>query len=99
VDSVAVNILNPIPGTPLENVPPLSPLEVLKTIAVWRLLMPAVDIRTCGGRERALNGLQPMMFVAGASGTMTGDYLTTAGREPGADRGDALDLGLSLRGL
>jgi biotin synthase len=99
VESVAVNILNPIPGTPLENVAPLPALEVLKTIAVFRLIMPAVEIRTCGGRERALNGLQPMMFVAGASGTMTGDYLTTAGRDSGADRRDTLDLGLSLRGL
>ncbi len=99
VDSVAVNVLDPIPGTPLENVPPLPSLEVLKTMAVYRLLMPAVEIRTCGGRERALRGVQPMMFAAGASGTMTGDYLTTAGRESGTDARDVVDLGLSVERL
>jgi len=94
VDSVALNVLNPIPGTPLENVPPVPALEVLKTIAVFRLLMPGTEIRTCGGRERALRGLQPMMYLAGASGTMIGDYLTTAGRDAGQDLTDVQDLGL-----
>ncbi|MBU1743044.1 MAG: biotin synthase BioB [Proteobacteria bacterium] len=96
VDSVALNVLDPIPGTPLEGVPPLPPLEVLKTIAVFRLLMPATEIRTCGGRERALRGVQPMMYLAGASGTMIGDYLTTAGRDSGQDLMDVQDLGLCL---
>jgi len=96
VDSVALNVLNPIPGTPLENVPPVPALEVLKTIAVFRLLMPGTEIRTCGGRERALRGLQPMMYLAGASGTMIGDYLTTAGRDTGQDVTDVQDLGLMV---
>jgi biotin synthase len=99
VDSVAVNILDPIPGTPLAGVPPLPALEVLKTIAVYRVLMPAAEIRTCGGRERALRGLQPLMFAAGASGTMTGDYLTTPGRESGTDARDVADLGMTVERL
>ena len=86
VDSVPVNILNPIPGTKLENTPPLSPLKVLQTIAVYRMLMPRKQIRTCGGRERALGDLQPLMYLAGCSGTMTGDYLTTAGTDSAQDR-------------
>ncbi len=96
VDSVALNVLNPILGTPLEKLPPVPALDVLKTIAVFRLLMPGTEIRTCGGRERSLRGLQPMMYLAGASGTMIGDYLTTAGRDAGQDLSDVRDLGLMV---
>ncbi|MBI4775848.1 MAG: biotin synthase BioB [Deltaproteobacteria bacterium] len=97
VHSVPINILNAIPGTPLEKEPPLSPLEVLKTISVYRFLMPGTEIRTCGGRENALRGLQPLMFMAGCTGTMIGNYLTTEGRLPADDVRDVLDLGLYLR--
>ena len=97
VDSVPINILNAIPGTPLEKEPPLRPLEVLKTISVYRLLMPGTEIRICGGRENALRGLQPFMFSAGCTGTMIGNYLTTEGRLPADDVRDVLDLGLYLR--
>ncbi|MEW6265809.1 MAG: biotin synthase BioB [Thermodesulfobacteriota bacterium] len=96
-DSVPLNFLNPIPGTPLEAVPPLSPLEILKTIAVFRLVMPRTDLRTCGGREKNLRGLQALMFLAGANATMTGNYLTTSGRGPQEDVRDILDLGLKIR--
>ena len=97
VDSVPINILNAISGTPLEKEPPLLPLEVLKTISVYRLLMPGTEIRICGGRENALRGLQPLMFSAGCTGTMIGNYLTTEGRLPADDVRDVLDLGLYLR--
>ncbi|MFH1091109.1 MAG: biotin synthase BioB [Pseudomonadota bacterium] len=97
VDSVPMNFLNPIPGTPLENVPPLEPLEILKTIAVYRLIMPRAAIRTCGGREQNLRGLQALMFLAGANATMTGNYLTTHGRRPEDDVQDIIDLGLKLK--
>ncbi|MEW5723321.1 MAG: biotin synthase BioB [Thermodesulfobacteriota bacterium] len=96
-DSVPLNFLNPIPGTPLQDQPPLPPLEILKTIALFRLVLPHVDIRTCGGRERNLRGLQPLMFLAGANATMTGNYLTTTGRSPREDVQDILDLGLKLK--
>jgi len=97
VHSVPINILNAIPGTPLEKEPPLLPLEVLKTISVYRFLMPGTEIRTCGGRENALRGLQPLMFIAGCTGTMIGNYLTTEGRLAADDVRDVLDLGLYLR--
>ena len=96
-DSIPLNFLNPIPGTRLENTPPLKPLEILKAVAVFRLIAPNSDIRTCGGREQNLRGLQPLMFLAGANATMIGNYLTTAGRSPADDARDVLDLGLSIR--
>ncbi|RJP15662.1 MAG: biotin synthase BioB [Candidatus Abyssobacteria bacterium SURF_5] len=95
VDSVPLNFLNPIPGTRLESAQPLSPLEILKIIAMFRFMMPDKDIRTCGGRERNLRSLQPLMYVAGANGSMIGNYLTTLGRDPREDLEMISDLGLT----
>jgi biotin synthase len=97
VDSVPLNFLSPIPKTPLENQPPLPPLEILKSIALFRFILPEADIRSCGGREKALRTLQPFMYLAGCNGTMIGNYLTTAGRSPGEDMQEILDLGLTPR--
>jgi biotin synthase len=97
VDSVPLNFLNPIPGTPLASQPPLSPLEILKSIALFRLILPEADIRSCGGREKGLRTLQPMMYLAGCNGTMIGNYLTTEGRNPEADIQEIFDLGLRPR--
>ncbi|MBI5583086.1 MAG: biotin synthase BioB [Deltaproteobacteria bacterium] len=94
VDSVPLNFLNPIPKTPLEHQPPLSPLEILKSIALFRFILPQADIRSCGGREKALRTLQPLMYLAGCNGTMIGNYLTTDGRAPGEDIQEIIDLGL-----
>ncbi|MBF0549614.1 MAG: biotin synthase BioB [Deltaproteobacteria bacterium] len=96
VDSVPVNFLNPIEGTKLANQPPLAPLTILQSLAIYRFILPRVDIRTCGGRERNLRGLQAMMFTAGADSTMIGNYLTTAGRSTDMDLADVTDLGLVL---
>lgn len=94
VDSVPLNFLNPIPKTPLEHQPPLAPLEILKSIALFRFILPKADIRSCGGREKALRTLQPLMYLAGCNGTMIGNYLTTAGRSPEEDVQEIIDLGL-----
>ena len=94
MDSVALNFLNPIPGTPLEGRTPLPPLEILKSIALFRFILPRADIRTCGGREKGLRTLQPLMYLAGCNGTMIGSYLTTEGRSPEIDLQEILDLGL-----
>ena len=94
VDSVALNFLNPIPGTPLEARTPLPPLEALKAIALFRFILPKADVRTCGGREKGLRTLQPLMYLAGCNGTMIGSYLTTEGRSPEIDLQEILDLGL-----
>lgn len=94
VNSVPLNFLNPIAGTRLENQPLLPPLDILKAIAMFRFVMPKKEIRVCGGREVNLRTLQPLMYLAGANGAMTGNYLTTAGRDPATDVREILDLGL-----
>lgn len=79
VDAVPVNFLTPIAGTRLENHNDLTPLKCLKIISLIRFVLPAKDILVCGGREYNLKMLHPMIFHAGASGMMTGSYLTTRG--------------------
>ena len=96
VDSIPVNFLDPVQGTRLAQADFLTPLECLKTIAVYRFLLPDRQIKVCGGRERNLRELQSWIFMAGASGMMTGNYLTKAGRDPQADRRLINDLGLEI---
>jgi len=79
VDAVPVNFLTPIKGTPMENLHYLIPLRCLKILALIRLILPDKDILVCGGRRHNLKSLEGLMFMAGASGLMTGDYLTTSG--------------------
>lgn len=80
VDAVPLNFLSPIPGTPLENIHHLTPRRCLKIIALFRYALPDKQILICGGRESNLGLLQPFIFLAGASGIMTGNYLTTSGQ-------------------
>jgi biotin synthase len=95
VDSVPVNFLNPIPGTPMaDSAPGITPLGALKTIALLRLAMPRVKIVVCGGRHVNLRDLQSSMFEAGANALMVGDYLTTRNRPVADDLGMIADLGL-----
>lgn len=95
VDIVPLNFLHPIPGTPLADVEPLTPLECLKTIAVFRFILPNKEIMVAGGREKNLRDLQGLMFTAGASATMVGNYLTTKGRNAEDDLQLVRDLGLT----
>lgn len=94
VDSVPINILNAIPGTPLENIPPLAPVEILLTVSIYRFILPARDIRLCGGKEKNLRQLLPLAIVAGCNSLMTGDYLTTLGRDTASDLEMIRDLGM-----
>lgn len=95
VDTVPINFLNPIPGTPMAGTAPgISPLDALKTIALFRLVLPSRRIVVCGGREVNLRDLQAFMFEAGANGMMIGNYLTTVGRPPEEDLRMIEDLGL-----
>ena len=98
IDSIPMNFLNPIPGTRLEHAEPMHPLDILKTIAMVRFIMPDKDIRVCGGRERSLRSLQPFMYVAGANCTVVGNYLTTRGRDYREDIEMINDLGLRAAG-
>ena len=96
IDSVPLNFLNPVPGTPLEEATPLRPLELLRSVALFRFILPQKDIRICGGREYGLRDLHPLIFLAGANGIMIGDYLTTRGRDYQADLQMIRDLGLKI---
>lgn len=80
VDSVPINILNPIPGTPLEEAKPLVPLEIIKNIAIFRFILPKPNIRFAGGREANLGNLQVLGLLAGLNGMLIGNYLTTPGQ-------------------
>jgi biotin synthase len=91
---VPVNILNPIPGTPFEKIPPLPPLEILKTIACFRLILPRQEIMVAGGRTVNLRDMQSMVFMAGASALMVGNYLTTLNQPVEKDLQMLKDLGL-----
>jgi biotin synthase len=91
---VPVNILNPIPGTPFEKNPPLPPLEILKTIACFRLILPRQEIMVAGGRTVNLRDMQSMVFMAGASALMVGNYLTTLNQPVEKDLQMLKDLGL-----
>ena len=95
VDSVPINFLNPIPGTRLEQADFITPLECLTTIALFRLILPTKKIAVCGGREFNLRDLQSWIFLAGANGTMIGNYLTTTGRAPAQDWQMLKDLNLA----
>lgn len=94
VDSVPINILNAIPGTPLENIAPLTPMEILLTVALYRFILPNKDIRLCGGKEKNLRQLLPLAVVAGCNSLLTGNYLTTLGRDTAADLEMISDLGM-----
>jgi biotin synthase len=96
VDSIPINFLIPIKGTPLENEKPLKPIEALKIIAMFRFVMPQKDIRVCGGREFVLKQLHPLVFFAGANGIMVSDYLTQKGRKIEDDIEMINDLGLKI---
>lgn len=91
---IPINLLDPRPGTPLEDQEMLSPREALQAIALFRLVMPAAWIRLAGGRERVLGELQAMGLLAGANALIVGNYLTTAGRSPEEDHAllDALGM-------
>ena len=91
---VPVNILNPIAGTPFAGREPLPPLEILKTIACFRFILPKQEIMIAGGRAVNLRDLQSLIFAAGASALMVGNYLTTLNQPVEKDLQMLKDLGL-----
>ena len=91
---VPINILNPIKGTPFEKMPPLPPMEILKTIACFRFILPRKEIMIAGGRTINLRDMQSMVFTAGASALMVGNYLTTLNQSVEKDLQMLKDLGL-----
>ncbi|MGB9616099.1 MAG: biotin synthase BioB [Desulfomonilaceae bacterium] len=80
VDCVPINILNARPGTRLaESIPP-EPMEIVRTVAIFRFILPQATIKIAGGREANLRDFQGMALRSGANGMIIGGYLTTAGR-------------------
>jgi biotin synthase len=92
---VPLNFLHPIAGTPLDHIAPLRPLEILKIIAVMRLVLPRQDIKVGGGREKNLRDLQSWMFYVGATSGLIGNYLSTYGRPNEEDLRMIRDLELT----
>ncbi len=84
VEAVPVNFLQPIPGTPLEGVRRLDPRYCLKVLALFRLAIPACELRIAAGREMHLGSLQPLGLYP-ANSIFVGDYLTTKGQPPQDD--------------
>jgi biotin synthase len=80
IDSVPVNFLIPVKGTPLGERPLLPPLEALRIISLYRFILPDRQVRVCGGRVQTLDEFNSMVFIAGADAILTGNYLTTTGR-------------------
>jgi biotin synthase len=89
-----INILNPIKGTPFEKLSPLPVMEILKTIACFRFILPRQEIMVAGGRTVNLREAQSMIFMAGASALMVGNYLTTLNQPVEKDLQMLKDLGL-----
>ncbi len=94
-DSIPVNFLNAIPGTPLENRADLNPRKCLKVLALFRLICPDKEIRISGGREVNLRSLQGMGLYA-ANSIFVGDYLTTEGQAAQEDHQMIEDLGFEI---
>lgn len=94
-ESIPVNFLNPIPGTPLEGKRELNPRRCLKVLALFRLICPDREIRIAGGREVNMRSLQPLGLYA-ANSIFVGDYLTTEGQAAEADHRMLEDLGFEI---
>ncbi|HLS59562.1 MAG TPA: biotin synthase BioB [Virgibacillus sp.] len=94
-DSIPVNFLHAMDGTPLEGTDELSPLYCLKVLSLFRYINPTKEIRISGGREVNLRSLQPLGLYA-ANSIFIGDYLTTAGQEGTKDHQMLKDLGFEI---
>ncbi|MBU4486435.1 MAG: biotin synthase BioB [Candidatus Delongbacteria bacterium] len=81
VESIPLNVLVPIKGTPLENIESVEVSEIAKTFAIFRLINPAKIIKFAAGRETRMKDFQGLIMLSGANGFLTGGYLTTRGRE------------------
>ncbi|ACM61609.1 biotin synthase [Caldicellulosiruptor bescii] len=79
VDSVPINILNPIKGTPLEDIKIIDKNEIFITLALFRIVLPKKTILLAGGKENALGDMEKMAYECGVNGCMVGNYLTTRG--------------------
>ena len=95
IRSVPINVLTPIPGTPFENNEEVNPFEILKTISIYRFILPKSFLRYCGGRiklgEHAKTGLK-----CGINSALTGNFLTTTGTTIETDKKMIKELGYEI---
>ncbi|HNS28659.1 MAG TPA: biotin synthase BioB [Steroidobacteraceae bacterium] len=98
-ESVPINQLVPVPGTPLADAPPLDPFDFVRTIAVARIVLPRATLRLSAGRETMSDELQALCFLAGAGSIFYGEKLLTTGN-PDVERDRRLleRLGLARAG-
>ncbi len=95
VESIPINILIPIKGTPFEGLEPLKEDEILRTIAIFRFINPTASIRLAAGRSLMQNSGKEA-FRAGANATITGDLLTTSGNNINEDKEMIAQMGLHM---
>lgn len=84
-ESIPINCLTPIPGTPLENAPPVDPLQVVRLVATTRIAFPKARVRLSAGRDRMERELQVLCFLAGANSIFFGEKLLTASNPSASD--------------
>jgi biotin synthase len=97
-ESVPINMLIAIPGTPLENTKRIDPIDFVRTIAVARIMMPKSFVRLSAGRTDMTDEMQALCFFAGANSIFVGDTLLTADN-PGEDKDSVLFAKLGLAPL
>ncbi|HKZ62679.1 MAG TPA: biotin synthase BioB [Nitrososphaera sp.] len=95
-EEVPINILIGMEGTPMAGFGLIEPLEAIKTIAVWRFIMPRTILKIAGGREVHLKEKDKLALKAGANGIITGGYLTTGGNAPNKDIAMIKEIGLKV---
>jgi biotin synthase len=97
-ESIPINMLIAIPGTPLENAERIDPIDFVRTIAVARIMMPKSFVRLSAGRTEMSDEMQALCFFAGANSIFVGDTLLTA-ENPGEDKDSKLFSKLGLSAL
>ncbi|MCK9894897.1 biotin synthase BioB [Frankia sp. AgB32] len=98
-DEVPMNFLNPRPGTPFGDYPPVAPRDALRAIAAFRLALPRTILRYSGGREITLGDLETQGMLGGINAVIVGNYLTTLGRPAESDLKMLADLSMPIKSL
>ena len=97
VSSIPINALIPIKGTPFEDLPRLTEEDILRIVAIFRIIVPSADIRLAAGRLLLKNSGEAA-FLSGANSAITGDMLTTSGNGIGEDIAMLESVGFDVRG-
>lgn len=99
IPSIPMNFLNPIPGTPLADQPPLTDRAILRTISAFRLINPRACLRFAGGRLRLSDNVVKKALYAGINGAIVGDLLTTPGSTVERERALAREAGYTIEDI